>query len=323
MLAELGKKLAEKWLTLLVLPGALYLAVGVAADRLGHAHPFDAARLADRVGAWAKAPALGTFGGQAVLLAAVGIAAAGVGVVAQALGSLVERLHLAADWPGWPAGARTWAHLATRRRQARLRRRRELAGRARARVHIADPTSRPSALATAAEARAAAHRVGAEEPVRPTWSGDRVHLAALRVRRDYGLDLAVLWPHLWLTLPDPPRAEVTAARQALARAATLTAWAVLYLPLALWWWPALLVAAVLALTGHHRFRAAADAYATLLEAVVRLHAADLARRFGLDCTGPLTATDGARLAELLVPRPLSSAPASPSSPGGTAPTLPA
>ncbi|WP_406194115.1 hypothetical protein OH807_04490 [Kitasatospora sp. NBC_01560] len=320
MLAELGKKLAEKWLTLLVLPGALYLAVGVAADLLGHAHPFDAAGLSDRVGAWAKAPALGTFGGQAVLLAAVGVAAAGVGVVVQALGSLVERLHLAADWRGWPAGVRTLADLATRRRHARWQHRRELAGRARAQAHIADPASRPAASEAAAEARAAVHRVGAEEPVRPTWSGDRVHLAALRVRRHYGLDLAALWPYLWLTLPDPPRAEVTAARQALARAATLTAWAVLYLPLALWWWPALIVAAVLALTGHHRFRAAADGYATLLEAVVRLHAVDLARRLGLDCAGPLTAADGARLAELLVPRPPSTASATA---GGTAPTLPA
>ncbi|MFF3075324.1 hypothetical protein [Kitasatospora sp. NPDC057936] len=318
MLAELGKKLAEKWLTILVLPGALYLAVGVAADLLGHTHAFDAARLADRVGAWAKAPALGVFGGQAVLLAAVGVAAAGVGVVAQALGSLVERLHLAADWRGWPAGARAWADLATRRRHARWQHRRELARRARARDHIADPGSRPAALEASVEARAAAHRVSTEEPVRPTWSGDRVHLAALRVRRDFGLDLAVLWPHLWLTLPDLPRAEVTAARQALTRAAMLTAWAVLYLPLALWWWPALIVAAALALTGHLRFRAAADAYATLLEAVVRLHAGDLARRLGLDCSGPLTAADGARLAGLLVPRPLPSA-----SPSGTAPTLPA
>ncbi|MFG2950446.1 hypothetical protein [Streptomyces adustus] len=315
VLAELGKKLAEKWLTLLVLPGALYLAVGVTANLLGHTHPFDAVRLSDQVTEWAKAPAAGTFGGQVIVLAAVGAGAAGVGVIVQALGSLIERLCLAADWCGWPAGPRAWADRATRRRRKRWRHKRQLAGSAQARAHIADPESSEVAQTAAFAAWAAVYRVGTEQPVRPTWSGDRVHVAALHLRRDLGLDLGTVWPHLWLTLPDTPRAEVTSARQALTRASTLTAWAVLYLPLALWWWPALIITIALALTGHHRFHAATEAYATLLEAVVRLHAGDLARQLGLDCAGPLTAANGVILADHLTPNQSRPAPpgASPSS----------
>ena len=51
--------------------------------------------------------------------------------------------------------------------------------------------------------------------------------------------------------PRSARTEITAARQALASAATLTAWAVLYLILAGLWWPAALIAIILAVTGWH------------------------------------------------------------------------
>ncbi|TVZ94918.1 hypothetical protein [Streptomyces sp. BK340] len=317
VLVELGKKLAEKWLTLLVLPGALYLAVGVTANVLGHTHPFDVLRLSDQVTAWAKVPAAGTFGGQVVVLAAIGAGAAGVGLVAQALGSLVEHLSFAANWRGWPPGGRAWADRATRRRRERWRRRRQLAGSAQARAHIADPNSSGAAEAAAFTAWAEVYRVGSEEPARPTWSGDRVHVAALRLQRDVGVDLGTVWPHLWLMLPDTPRSEITTVRQALTRASTLTAWSVLYLPLVLWWWPALFITTALALTGHHRFRAATEAYATLLEAVVRLHAGDLARQLGLDCTGPLTEADGAGLTDHLTPRRVRPALPSPSSSSGS------
>ncbi|WP_051696380.1 hypothetical protein [Streptomyces sp. NRRL S-244] len=303
LLGELGKKLAERWLSLLVLPGVLYLAVAALARTLGQAHPFAVGRLAGQVTAWAGAPAARTVGGQVVVLAAVLVGAAAVGVVAQALGSAVERVQLAADWPSWPAPARGLAYRITVRRRRRWRtaaetwhRHREQAAAARTRGERADPTGRLAA-------RAAMVRISAEHPDRPTWSGDRIHAAAVRVDRDHRLDLAALWPHLWLVLPDTARAEVTAARQALSRATTLTAWALLYLPLALWWWPAAAIAVVLALAGRHRTRSAADTYATLLEAATRLQARDLAGPLGLDPTGPLTREAGATLGLHLAPSP--------------------
>ncbi|MGA5171267.1 MULTISPECIES: hypothetical protein [Streptomyces] len=313
VLGELGKKLAERWVALLVLPGALYLAVAAAALTLGNGHPFDPAVLTAQVNRWAEAPAAKSTGGQMVVLVAVLVGAAAVGVVAQALGSLVEQVQLADNCADWPAGPRGVARRLTERRKRRWhvaaerwRRAENEVGLERAELHR-QPGSDPSALEAARDAArdacAAKDRIALEEPARPTWSGDRIQAVAVRLQRDFRLDLATLWPRLWLVLPDTPRQEVTAARQALTRATTLGAWAGLYLPLALWWWPALIVAAVLAVAAHLRVRAAAHTYATLLEAAAQLYAPDLARQLGFYPVDGLTKATGGRIAQLLRPSP--------------------
>ncbi|MFH8443496.1 hypothetical protein ACH4D3_19990 [Streptomyces sp. NPDC018026] len=301
LLTEVGKKLAEKWVSLLALPGALYLAVATAAVALGHTHPFDLSRVADRITAWANRSGAAGAGGQVVLLVAVLAVAAMAGLAAQALGSLLERLWLAADWPAWPRAARGLAARRTaRRRRAWIaaarawHRRRDDDIRSLASGNPADPTARQAA-------ERAMTRIAVEVPTRPTWSGDRLNAAAVRIERDQGLDLATVWPHLWLALPDGPRGEVTTARQALTRATTLAAWALLYLPLALWWWPAAPVACVLALTARARTHAAVDAYALLLEAATRLYTRALAEQLGLDTTAPLTLDAADTLTRYLTP----------------------
>src|SRR5215470_11605020 len=117
-LTELGKRLADRWLTLLVLPGALYLAVLVAAVTLGHTHPFDIGRLATQITTWATSSRRG-FGGQVVLIMATLAGAAAAGLLTQSLGSVVERLWLAADWQTWPPAARHLAHWRVLRRRRR------------------------------------------------------------------------------------------------------------------------------------------------------------------------------------------------------------
>ncbi|MEU9247787.1 hypothetical protein [Streptomyces sp. NPDC048385] len=304
LLGDLGKNLAERWLSLLVLPGALYLAVATGGHVLGHAHPFDADRLARQITAWAKAPAMSSAGGQAVLLVTVLGAAAGAGLVAQALGSALERLTLAAGWRAWPAPLRRLAGWRVDRRRSRwngaaaaYRELRETAARTRAAGQRTDGTARHAA-------RRAMMRIATEQPDRPTWSGDRLHAVATRLDRDRHLDLASLWPHLWLSLPDPVRTEVTVGRQALSRATTLGGWALLYAPLMIWWWPAALLALVLACTARGQTRKAADTYALLLEAAVTLHTGDLARQLGIDHTGPVTPDTGDALSAVLHrPRP--------------------
>jgi hypothetical protein len=283
-LSEFGKKLAERWFSALVLPGALFLAVAAAAHTLGHGRPADLPHLADQVTAWANAPAVRGAGGQVVLLAAALAAAAVAGLVAQGLGVLVERLTLAAGWRDWPGPLqRGTGHLVARRLHrwnaaaTRWHRLREEAARARARGRRADPAERHAA-------HRAMTRIAPEAPDRPTWCGDRLNAVAVRLERELRVDASVCWPDVWLILADATRAEVTAARQALTRATTLTAWAVLYLQLAWWWWPAVAVSGVLGLTGWRRTRAATDAYAVLLEAATRLHLRELADRLGLDTT---------------------------------------
>ncbi|GAA1530707.1 hypothetical protein GCM10009730_44960 [Streptomyces albidochromogenes] len=303
-LGALGQKLAERWLTLLVLPGALLIVTATVSRVLGHAHALDHQRLIDRIGQWAQAPVASSVGGQVVLLGAVLAAAAVAGLAAQALGTLVQRAVLAAGWRAWPRPFRQWVYGRVVRRRARWgaaaqRYRQQLDADARSLALLGERADSAPRRA----AHQAMHRVGAEEPDRPTWSGDRVHAVSARLERDHHLDLPLVWPHLWLMLPETTRAEITAAEQALTRASTLGGWAALYAPLAVWWWPAAPVAGVLALTARFRLRGAVDAYAQLLEAAVRLHAVELAEQLGIEHAGPLDRLLGDALSQRLRTRP--------------------
>jgi hypothetical protein len=300
LLSELGKRLAEKWLTLLVLPGALYLAVGIAGHILGQTRPFGVPHLIDDISSWPNRPLVRNTGGQVVLLAAALAVSAAAGLLAQAVGSLAERLCLAPDWNTWPAALRDVARRRVEGRtkrwaaaEASYRQQCDKAAAALAHGHRLDPTQRLAAYH-------AMTRISLERPARPSWSGDRINAVAVRLDRDYHVDLAAVWPYLWVTMSDSTRTQVTATREAVARATTLSGWALLYLLLAVEWWPAALIAATLAVVGRQRTRAASDAYAAFLEAAVRLHTPELAHRLGLEHTGPLDAQTGEALTRLLL-----------------------
>ncbi|GAA3908875.1 hypothetical protein GCM10023084_71360 [Streptomyces lacrimifluminis] len=299
---ELAKKLAERWLTLLVLPGVLYLAVAAIAHTLRRDHALDLGYLSRQITSYAKDPAVGTVGGQVVVLVAVLIGAAALGLAAQALGAFAERLVLAADWHTWPNPFRYLAECWVTVRQRRWKT-----------AHIdyctqyeaalaPDPSLRPSPtlLSIAANRRM---KIAVDRPERPTWTGDRIHAAAIRLDRDHHLDLATVWPYVWLILPETSRTEITQARSALSRAATLAAWAMLYIPLTWWWWPAAPLAVAIGLTARHRIRITTSVYADLLEAATRLNAVALSQTLGIDHTGPLTDRLGDNLTRHLTPRP--------------------
>jgi hypothetical protein len=307
LLDELGRKLADRWLTLLVLPGALFLGAVITAATLGHAHAFTVHRLIDRLDQWtATAHAKSATGLTIVLLAAFLLSAAACGLAAQALGALVGRLWLAADWASWPPPLRQAAAALTRRRHASwtqavtaYQQAKEEAGAALARARLSGQPAPPAGLA-------AAHRrimrVSAEPPGRPTWMGDRLNAVATRLDRDLDLDLGTVWPYLWLTAPETTRSEITAAREALDRAATLAGWGLLYIIVGALWWPGLPAAAVIIATARHRARTAADSYALLIEATVRLYTTALADDLGLPPANALTRETGWALTSLLQPR---------------------
>lgn len=307
VLADLGGKVAERWLPTLILPGALYLATATAANVLGHGHALDLPRFAGQIIHWANDPAVGSAGGQVVLVIAALTSAAIAGLTAQALGVLLKRLSLAADWRDWPVPLRGVADSRTRRRRRRWDAaarayddEREAAARALSLGDRQDPSRRDAARRTMT-------RIATERPARPTWSGDRIQAVATTLERDQHIDLAIVWPYLWLTFPESTRDEITEAGQGISRACTLGAWALLYLAAAAWWWPALLIACLLALTSRFRLRAAADVYALLLSAATRRHTADLAMGLGIEHRGPLTQDLGDTLTNLL--RPASRPPA--------------
>ncbi|MFI6542970.1 hypothetical protein ACIBO9_06955 [Streptomyces prunicolor] len=305
-------KLAERWLTLLVLPGAFYLAAAATARTLGWTHALDLHRLTTAVTTRMKNPTATTTGGQIVLLAAVLAGAAAVGLAAQALTSVVERLAFAPDWETWPRPLRTVAGQRTRSRQRawttahttyhQLR----TAAEARATDRTQPPQTEDQLILARGERHAAYRRwtrVGLEKPDRPTWSGDRLHAVTVRMDRDLHLRLPIVWPYLWTVLPEPTRIELTTARTALTRATTLTAWALLYLPLTLWWWPALPLTTGIAVAGWRRTRTTTDTYAQLLEATTRLHLTTLATQLGITHTGAPTPALGDTLTHHLHTQP--------------------
>jgi hypothetical protein len=266
-LAELGKKLAERWVALLVLPGLLFTATATVAALLGHRNWADPGLLGQRLGALVP-PDTGASGGLArtvLLLVVVLVAAFASGLCAQALATPVEQA-LAGRWPGL---LRRPAAVLARRRRAAWRRVDDQCERARGDGDL----ERHAALA---ERRS---RLALIEPGSATWIGDRLDAPAVRVHREYGVDLRFAWPRLWLLLPDSTRTPLATARRRLDDAATLGGWGLLYLALGALWWPSAVIGVVVGLVAWRRCRSAADVYADLVEAAVDVHLEDLIGRF--------------------------------------------
>ncbi|GGP87343.1 hypothetical protein [Streptosporangium pseudovulgare] len=306
-LDELGKKLAERWFTLLVLPGLVYLIFVAGAVTLGHSHAFDPAVLRDATDRLAARPAASAPGTVVLGATAVLAAAAAAGLAAGALGRLAER---AWSFPGHRRPARLLAERRRRRwreADARVHRMVVAAVRAQASRPAAGPAKEaPAAVGPAeeaaeglAEAISARNDIALCLPRHPTWIGDRLYAMDRRVHDAYDLDLTGAWPRLWLVIPDTARAELTAARDAHAAAARLAGWAVLYLSVAAVWWPAVLVAMIVGATAWARARATTASLADLVEASVDLYGRDLAVQLGLPGDGPMSRETGLAITSAL------------------------
>lgn len=289
---ELAKKLAERWLTLLLVPGALFLAAVWVGVRLGYADALDWNRLNAELTAATAAFAGQPGGTQAVLAVAVLLGATGTGLAVQALAGVTRALWLGL-WPR-PFAVPRRRLLASRQRRwvARLGVRRELE---KAHPRAARTAEQQEEINTAA---ARLNQLAFVRPGRPTWMGDRMHgVEQISVNR-YGLDLSFGWPRLWLLLPDNSRTEITATHNAFAAAVATGTWAWPYLVLTALWWPAALVAVGIGLTGWTRARTAVSDLAVLSESALDLHGRLLAVALGVadeQSVGPLTVEEGERI----------------------------
>ncbi|TNC26419.1 hypothetical protein [Amycolatopsis alkalitolerans] len=255
LLAEFGKKLAERWAAVLVLPGLVFVAVATVAFTLRQRHWADVGaltRFADRL------PRQNGVFATAVLLIVLLLGSFAAGLVAHALGTPVE--HVLSG--RWPSGFLRRA-LTDRRRDAWT---------------AADERCR-EAGGDLAESIARRNRIAMIEPRSPTWIGDRLAAPAIRIRDDYGLDLPFTWSRLWLLLPESSRQPLTESRRRFDDATALGGWAVLYLLLGIVWWPAAVAGVVVWLVAWRRCRAAAEVYADLVEAAVDVHVGDFLGKF--------------------------------------------
>lgn len=103
-LEALGGKLAERWLALLLVPGALLMVVAAAGARLGHAHWNDIGLLLSWLNRLSGEPAMRSTGTLILVLVGLLAASAGLGLAA-ALGRGIERAVLG-TWPTRAANAR-------------------------------------------------------------------------------------------------------------------------------------------------------------------------------------------------------------------------
>ena len=188
------------------------------------------------------------------------------GFIASTLGELAEILWTA---PGRRLPAR-WLSASRQKRSANAKK-------------IADdPAATPQQVARAI---AEADRICLVEASQPTWIGDRLRACSVRAQTAYGMDLAVAWPRLWLLLPPTAREEIGAARDSFSAAARLAGWAVLYLVLAIWWWPALVISLAIGVAARTKGRRATSNLADLIEAAVDLHIRQLADQLGDSMNG--------------------------------------
>ena len=289
---ELAKKLAERWVALLLVPGALFAVSAVAGLHLGHGHALDWTMTANYVTKTVERIAKLPGGAQAAVIVGLLLGASATGLVVQAMAGVTRRFFLGA-WP-WPL--RSLARWRTRRRRDRwdrlLERRGDLV-----RAHPAGQRA-PERQEEIDEAAAKMNAIAMARPGRPTWMGDRVHAVESVAWQRYGLDLTFVWPRLWLVLPETTRAEITAAHASFAASVAVASWAWPLLLLGVFWWPAAVAGLIVGAAGRVRARDAAGDLTALTESALDLHGRLLATALGAaaeDSSGPLTADEGATI----------------------------
>lgn len=283
---EIGKKLGEKWVLLLSLPGVLFVSLLTATAAVGGrdwARPevredllHDAEQRVGQLSTHLTAAA--------ILLVGLLLAGYGTALLAQACGAAVRGCWLSAAPFRW---LMTWWLTPLRRAlwQARDRR---------------------SAAATTDHARAAAatarNAISLAPPARPTWMADRMAALTTRVRNAYGLDVEFSWPALRTLLPEDLRRAVDDAQVAFERSAQLSGWGLLHLAAgaattAVGWhgWPMVVLGAASGTTGWVYGRTSAGALASLVETAYDLVADDLVAAL----TGRPTVAEGEQATETL------------------------
>ncbi|MFE4920772.1 hypothetical protein [Streptomyces sp. NPDC056661] len=282
ILSDLGKRIADRWFAFLILPGVPFAAAVIVAWAMtpsGAAHALDLdilVRRLDTLGATAQT-VKGIVSG-CLLVAGVAV----VAVLVRELSLIVNRL-----WLGRVA-------ILCRLMRPGIRRRRRLAL----------DTARRGGYALPERYL----------PHRATWIGDRFALVDERVAAQYGVSLARVWPRLWQLRDDRTPKVVSAAWDDYAAATVRVAWALPYLVISLFWWPAAPLSLALVLLGWSQGRRGADDFCVSCEAAIDVQLRRLAHIVGVPLPHKrVTTAEGRQIDGILakgayLPRPDEGAP---------------
>lgn len=257
----IGSKLAERWAS--IAGPALVFWLGGLLAWARHAGGFD--KLSSATGWLERQSTLGQ------ILVVVGALLASV-----ASGLIVDRLTFPAlrilegYWPEWTARVRDPA--IKRKREKAIEEEAEWQRLAQE-VLVEPPTATPEQAAefTRLDARRV-RRPSDPDRCLPTRVGNILRAAESRPLDKYGLDAVVIWPRLWLLMPDAVRGEVSSARVSLDAAVAAAIWGALFCafaPWTLWAIPAGLGVAVVTVVMWIPNRA--ETFADLLESTYDLH----------------------------------------------------
>ncbi|MFE2264925.1 hypothetical protein [Streptomyces griseosporeus] len=253
-----GGKLAERWAALTA-PALVFWLGGL----LAWTHARGGARAWEAPADWLKRqPA----GGQAVVL--LGLLCA-VGATAVAVDRLTRPVLVLLEGY-WPAPLRPLRRKLTERVQRRRQTAQDDFQTLAPAIHGGTATAEQRERYASVDR--ALRRLPTGPRLLPTRTGNVLRAAETRPIDKYGLDAVVVWPRLWLLLPDPVRDELGGARRALDSSVRACVWGVLFVaftPWTLWALPAGLAVAVAAV--YVWVPARAEVFADLLEAAFDLH----------------------------------------------------
>lgn len=296
---SLAGKLADRWLALVAGPG-LTLVAAVFVAMFMRWHRADAGRLRhlrDEITtstSWRPGSVLLVLGS----ILTLGVAAS---ILIRAIGGVTEQIWMAEYRlsdnfsRGIEKRRQKWedAQLAVRTTRAAYR----------AAVESGAPVERQRELAELLR-RHLVRRDGlglaSAPPCRPTWMADRMTGVALRVRAEFGVDLASVWPRLWLVLPENARNDVTTALQSFRSATRTAGWGFLVtLVGVVLWWPDAAAGVVVSLIGWRNGRAAVRELANVVEACVDVYSGSLGQTLGVtDGTHPMDRQAGLRITSI-------------------------
>jgi hypothetical protein len=257
-----GDKIAERWLDISMSALVFWLGglIGWIYSRGGLTQLANSERWLTR---------LPTAGQVAVLLVALA-GVAGSGVVVSRLSFPVLQV-LEGDWPGFCAPLR---RLIMSRLVEPLAKREEERRNDLAQVVLDSPAKATAEqLARYARAELTRRRLP-PEPAQymPTRTGNILRAAEAWPDRKYGLNSVIVWPRLWLLLPDSVREELAAARAGLDSAVSAVVWGLLFCLFAFWTPCALLIGLLVAI-GAAAFwvPSRAETFGDLMEAAYDLY----------------------------------------------------
>jgi len=107
--------------------------------------------------------------------------------------------------------------------------------------------------------------------LRPTAVGNILRGVERRIVHRCGLDPVLLWPRLWLLLPEDARQEIAAARESLDRLAEAWGWGLCFLVWAFWQPWAVPIALVWMLLAAWLARSPARTFAVLVQSAFDLY----------------------------------------------------